>query len=133
MNIYVGNLPYNASEDEVRELFAAYGTVTSVALIKDKVTGQPRGFGFVEMASDAEANAAIDGLNGKDFAGRKLAINPARPREDRPAGPRMGGFGDRRSSGGSGGGFGERRGPGGSSGGRRGSGGSNSGGPRRSW
>ena len=136
MNIYVGNLPYNASEDEVRELFAAYGTVTSVALIKDKVTGQPRGFGFVEMASDAEATAAIDGLNGKDFAGRKLAINPARPREDRPAGPRMGGggggYGDRRSSGGSGGGFGERRGPGGS-GGRRGPGGNSSGGPKRSW
>ena len=138
MNIYVGNLPYNASEDEVRELFAAYGTVTSVALIKDKVTGQPRGFGFVEMANDAEATAAIDGLNGKDFAGRKLAINPARPREDRPAGPRMGGgggggYGDRRSSGGSGGGgFGERRGPGGSSGGRRGPGGG-SGGPKRSW
>jgi len=132
MNIYVGNLPYNASEDEVRELFAAYGTVTSVALIKDKVTGQPRGFGFVEMASDSEANTAIEALNGRDFGGRKLAINPARPREDRPAGPRTGGFGERRGPGG--GGFGDRRGSGGpgGSGGRRGPG-SGSGGPKRSW
>lgn len=128
MNIYVGNLPYNASEDEVRELFAAYGTVTSVALIKDKVTGQPRGFGFVEMSDDTEANAAIEGLNGKDFAGRKLAINPARPREDRPSGPRTGGFGGERR-GPSGGGYGDRRGSGGSGGHRGGS----SGGPKRSW
>lgn len=124
MNIYVGNLPYNASEDEVRELFAAYGDVASVALIKDKVTGQPRGFGFVEMPNDTEANSAIEALNGKEFNGRKLAINPARPREDRP--PRSGGgFADRRGP--SSGGFGDRR---GSGGGRRGSGGDNQ---KRGW
>jgi RNA recognition motif-containing protein len=91
MNIYVGNLPFSASEDEVREAFGAYGEVTSVALIKDKVTGKPRGFGFVEMPNSAEAEQAINELNGKDFKGRNLVVNPARPREDR---------GDRRSSGG---------------------------------
>lgn len=90
MNIYVGNLPFSASEDEVRDAFAAYGEVTSVALIKDKVTGKPRGFGFVEMANSAEAEKAINELNGKDFKGRSLVVNPARPREDR---------GERRSSG----------------------------------
>ena len=83
MNIYVGNLPFSASEDEVRDAFAAYGEVTSVALIKDKVTGKPRGFGFVEMANSAEAEKAINELNGKDFKGRSLVVNPARQREDR--------------------------------------------------
>ena len=90
MNIYVGNLPFSASEDELRDVFAAYGEVTSVALIQDKVTGKPRGFGFVEMTNSAEAEKAINELNGKDFKGRSLVVNPARPREDR---------GERRSSG----------------------------------
>ena len=83
MNIYVGNVSYNAGEDDLRQLFASYGTVSSVALIKDKFTGQMRGFGFVEMPNDSEAQAAIQALNGKDFLGRSLAVNAARPRDDR--------------------------------------------------
>jgi len=99
MNIYVGNLPYNATEDEIRELFVAFGEVTSVTLIKDKFSGQSRGFGFVEMQNDEEAQQAIQGLNGKEFGKRNLVVNPARPREERK---------DRGQSG-----FSERRGPGG--------------------
>ncbi len=102
MNIYVGNLSFDATEDEVRELFAAFGQVTSVSLIKDKFTGRPRGFGFVEMANDGEAQKAIAELHGKDFKGRSMTINQARPREE------GGGFGR-----GGGGGFGDRRGGGG--------------------
>ena len=83
MNIYIGNLPFNAAEDELKELFAAYGQVDSVSLIKDKYTGQSRGFGFVEMPNLKEAQAAIAGLNGKEFMGRNLTVNPARPREER--------------------------------------------------
>ncbi len=93
MNIYVGNLPFAASEDEVRDLFATYGEVTSVAMIKDKLTGKPRGFGFVEMANDGDAAKAISALNGKDFKGRGLVVNEARPREDKP----RAGFDRRRS------------------------------------
>ena len=99
MNIYVGNLPFAASEDEVRQLFASYGQVDSVALIKDKFSGQPRGFGFVEMPNDEEANAAISGLNTKDFKGRALVVNQARPREERGSGG-GGGFDRRGGSGG---------------------------------
>jgi RNA recognition motif-containing protein len=102
MNIYVGNLPFSASEDEVRELFEAFGGVTSVTLIKDKFTGQPRGFGFVEMSNVSEAQKAIQDLNGKDFMGRSMVVNPARPREEGGGGGRGGGYGDRRSSGGRG-------------------------------
>jgi len=115
MNIYVGNLPFSATEDEIRALFADYGQVTSAAVIKDKFTGQSRGFAFVEMTSDTEAQKAIAELNGKDFKGRALVINPARPREERSdRGPRPGGFG----------GGGDRRGggPGRSGGDRRGGG-----------
>ena len=78
--MYVGNLPFSATEDEVRALFSEYGSVESVSLINDRETGRPRGFGFVEM-SDAEADAAIAGLDGKDMGGRSLRINEARPRE----------------------------------------------------
>ena len=78
--MYVGNLPFSATEDEVRALFSEYGSVESVSLINDRETGRPRGFGFVEM-SDAEADAAIAALNGKDMGGRSLRINEARPRE----------------------------------------------------
>ena len=101
MNIYVGNLPYNATEDEIREVFAAFGQVNSVTLIKDKFTGQPRGFGFIEMPNEAEAQKAIQALNGKDFKNRSLVVNPARPREER-GGSRQGGggFSDSRRSGG---------------------------------
>ena len=84
MNIYVGNLSYQASEDDLREAFGAHGTVTSVSIIMDRATGQSRGFGFVEMASKAEGEAAIESLNGKELRGRALRINEARPREERP-------------------------------------------------
>jgi RNA recognition motif-containing protein len=80
--IYVGNLPYNANEDEVRELFSRYGEVASVSLVTDRETGRPRGFGFVEMPAD-DADEAISALDGKDMGGRQLRINEARPRENR--------------------------------------------------
>ena len=100
MNIYVGNLPFNATEDEVRDVFTAFGQVTSVALIKDKFTGQPRGFGFIEMPDEGEAQNAIQALNGKDFKNRSLVVNPARPREERGGFRKGGGFSDQRRSGG---------------------------------
>lgn len=83
MNIFVGNLAFTATEDEVRQLFEGYGDVTSVRLLLDRETGRPRGFGFVEMADDTEARAAIAGLNGTTLGGRSLNINEARPREER--------------------------------------------------
>jgi RNA recognition motif-containing protein len=82
MNIYVGNLPFEATEDEIRAMFAAFGQVASVALITDKFTNKPRGFGFVEMPNVAEAQKAIQALNGTELKGRALAINPAKPREE---------------------------------------------------
>ena len=82
-NIYVGNLPWSATEDEVRAAFAAYGEVTSVKLIEDRETGRPRGFGFVEM-EEAGALDAIEALDGKDFGGRNLKVNEAKPRVERP-------------------------------------------------
>lgn len=82
MNIYCGNLSFNASEDELRSLFEGFGEVASVAVIKDKMTGQSRGFAFIEMPNDSEAEAAITALNGKDFKNRNLVVNPARPREE---------------------------------------------------
>lgn len=104
MNLYIGNLPYDVSEDELREAFEAYGDVSSVNLIKDRETGRMRGFGFVEMPNDNEAQAAIDGMNEKEFHGRKLVVNQARPREERGE-RRPGGFsGGRRREGGGGGG-----------------------------
>ena len=102
MNIYVGNLSYNASEEDLRNAFAAYGQVASVTIIKDKFSGESRGFAFVEMPNDAEGDAAINGLNGVDLKGRSLKINQARPKENmggsgRPGGGGRGGFsgGDR--------------------------------------
>ena len=83
INIYVGNLSYRATEDEVRELFAEYGDVSRVNLITDRDTGRARGFGFVEMEREG-GNAAIAALDGQDFQGRNLRINEARPREERP-------------------------------------------------
>jgi len=80
--IYVGNLAFSSTEDEVRKAFEEYGEVQSIALITDRATGQPRGFGFVEMESEA-ADAAITGLNGRDLGGRELTVNEARPRGDR--------------------------------------------------
>ena len=83
MNIYVSNLNYQTTETELRAAFEGYGEVSSATIIKDKFTGQSRGFGFVEMASDEQAQAAIGGLNGSDLDGRTLKVNKARPREDR--------------------------------------------------
>jgi len=91
--IYVGNLPFSASEDQVRDLFSAHGEVTSVAIITDRETGRPRGFGFVEMESGAEA--AIETLNGTEMDGRDLNVNEAKPREDRGGGGGGGGGGGR--------------------------------------
>ena len=93
--IYVGNLPFTATDETVRELFQAHGTVESVNLITDRDTGRPRGFGFVEMP-EAEADAAISALDQKDFGGRSLRVNEARPREDRGGGG--GGGGGQRSN-----------------------------------
>jgi len=83
MNIYVGNLSYGMSEDELREAFGAFGDVSSVKILMDRETGRSRGFGFVEMPNQSEAEAAIAQLNGKDVGGRALRINEARPREQR--------------------------------------------------
>lgn len=82
MNIYVGNLPREATEDDLREAFEAFGQVTSAKIITDKFTGDSRGFGFVEMPNSSEAQAAISGLDGKDLKGRTLRVNEARPRRD---------------------------------------------------
>ncbi len=82
-NLYVGNLPWSANEEEVRNTFAAYGEVISVKLIEDRETGRPRGFGFVEM-DDQGALEAIENLDGKDFGGRNIKVNEAKPRESRP-------------------------------------------------
>ncbi len=106
MNIYVGNLSYQTTEDELREAFGAYGGVQSAAIITDKYSGDSKGFGFVEMANKAEAEAAIEGLNGQDLQGRSITVNEARPRSDNRGG---GGFGGGRPSRGGGGGGGGRR------------------------
>ena len=90
MNIYVGNLPFDVSEDDLQQTFAAFGTVDTVSIIKDKFSGRSKGFAFVEMGQQAEAQAAIDALNGEDLKGRPLTVNEARPRTDRPAGGRGG-------------------------------------------
>ena len=88
MNIYVGNLPHSVTDDELRELFAEYGEVSTVNVINDKYTGQSRGFGFVEMPTQAEAEEAIKSLNMSDMKGRNLKVNQARPRNERPRRPR---------------------------------------------
>jgi RNA recognition motif-containing protein len=129
MNIYVGNLPYDVTEDEVREAFEAFGQVTSVSLITDKFSGQPRGFGFVEMPNMKEAQAAMDSLNGKEFKSRSLVVNQARPREERSGGGSRGGYGGSRGGGGYSGG----RGGGGRGGGRQGGRGGGSGRDRNGW
>ena len=111
-NIYVGNLDFNVTEDELRQAFAAYGQVENVTVLKDRDTGQPRGFGFVEMANDEEAEKAISAMNGKELGGRALTVNVARPREERQGGG-GGGGGGRRGGGGGGYGGGGRGGGGG--------------------
>jgi RNA recognition motif-containing protein len=108
MNIYVGNLSRDLSEGDLREAFAAFGEVASAAIIKDKFSGESRGFGFVEMPNKEEADKAISGLNGKDLKGRTLTVNEARPRTDKPRTGGGGGFGGGRGRGGFGGGGGKR-------------------------
>jgi len=98
--LYVGNLAYSVRDDSLEQAFAAFGTVTSAKVMMDRETGRSKGFGFVEMSNDAEAQAAINGMNGQPLEGRPIVVNPARPREDRPGGG--GGF----RSGGGGGGYG---------------------------
>jgi RNA recognition motif-containing protein len=83
MNIYVGNLSHDVSEENLRQAFEAFGQVSSARIVKDKYSGQPRGFGFVEMPDRAEAQAAIENLNGKDLLGQQMNVNEARPRTNR--------------------------------------------------
>jgi len=104
MNIYVANIPFKASEDELRELFQQHGDVSSVKIILDKETNRSRGFGFVEMADAAAAKQAITELNGYSFLGKELVVNEARPKTDSPRSG--GGYGNR--SGGGGGGYNKR-------------------------
>jgi RNA recognition motif-containing protein len=84
MNIYVGNLPFSITDADLRETFARFGDVSQVNLITDKFTGESKGFGFVEMANNSQADAAIKGLNGKDLKGRNITVNQAKPKTDRP-------------------------------------------------
>jgi RNA recognition motif-containing protein len=117
--LYVGNLSYDTNDSDLQQLFAEYGTVQSAQVIMDRDTGRSKGFGFVEMGNDQEAQAAINGLNGKEAGGRSLTVNEARPREDRGGGRGgYGGGGGGRSSGGGGGRSGGGGGRGGYGGGR---------------
>jgi RNA recognition motif-containing protein len=112
--LYVGNLSYSVRDDQLQEAFAQFGTVSSAKVMMDRETGRSKGFGFVEMGSDAEAQAAINGMNGQPLEGRAIVVNEARPREERPGGFRSGGgYG----GGGSGGGYGGGRSGGGGYGG----------------
>jgi RNA recognition motif-containing protein len=113
MNIYVGNLSFDETETSLEASFAQYGEVTSARMITDRDSGRPRGFGFVEMPNQGEAEAAISALNGKEMNGRALTVNEAKPREDRGGGGGRGGYG------GGGGGGGGRGGYGGGGGGGR--------------
>ena len=148
--LYVGNLPYSVRDEDLQQSFGQFGAVTSAKVMMERDTGRSKGFGFVEMASDAEAQAAINGMNGQPLGGRSVVVNEARPMEARP--PRTGGFGGggggygggaggggggyggggggggRSGGGGSEGGFRSRYGGGGSGGGRSGGGGSGGGG-----
>lgn len=105
MNIYVGNLSRDVTEEDLKAAFTAFGQVTSVTVLKDKYTGEPRGFGFIEMPSEAEARAAIEGMDGQELKGSTLNVNEARPRDENRRGGRGGsGGGGRGGRGGSGGG-----------------------------
>ena len=133
--LYVGNLPYSVRDEDLQQSFGHFGAVTSAKVMMERDTGRSKGFGFVEMASDAEAQAAINGMNGQPLGGRSVVVNEARPMEARP--PRTGGFGGgaggggggygggggRSSGGGSDGGFRSPYGGGGAGGGRSGGGG----------
>jgi cold-inducible RNA-binding protein len=101
--LYVGNLTYNVNESDLEAMFTAFGSVQSAQIIVDRDTNRSKGFGFVEMGSDAEAQAAIKGLDGQEHDGRRLTVNEAKPREARPSGGGYGGGGGGRSGGGGGG------------------------------
>jgi len=133
--LYVGNLPYTVRDEDLQQSFGQFGAVTSAKVMMERDTGRSKGFGFVEMASDAEAQAAINGMNGQSLGGRSITVNEARPMEARP--PRTGGFGgggghggggDRSGGGGGYGGGGGRSGGGGYGGGDRSGGGGYGGG-----
>ena len=123
--LYVGNLPYSVRDSDLEQSFGQFGSVTSAKVMMERDTGRSKGFGFVEMGSDAEALAAVEGMNGAPLGGRSLVVNEARPMEPRP--PRTGGFGGGgggyggggREGGGGGGGFRSPYGGGGAGGGRR--------------
>jgi cold-inducible RNA-binding protein len=119
--LYVGNLPYSFRDDDMHEAFSAFGSITSARVMMERDTGRSKGFGFVEMSNDAEAQAAIAGMNGHSVGGRALVVNEARPMEARP--PRTGGYGGGGGSYGGGGGSGGGYGGGGGGGGGYGGGG----------
>jgi RNA recognition motif-containing protein len=122
--LYVGNLAYSVRDDSLQQAFGQFGTVTSAKVMMDRETGRSKGFGFVEMGSDAEAQAAVNGMNGQALEGRAIVVNEARPREERPGG--FGGGGGGRSGGGGGYGGGGGGGYGGGGGGAGGGGGGRS-------
>jgi cold-inducible RNA-binding protein len=127
--LYVGNLPYSVRDEDLQQSFGQFGVVTSAKVMMERDTGRSKGFGFVEMASDAEAQAAINGMNGQPLGGRSVVVNEARPMEARP--PRSGGFGGGSGGGGGyGGGGGGGGGYGGGAGGGRSGGGGSDGGFR---
>jgi len=130
--LYVGNLAYSVRDDSLQQAFSQFGTVTSAKVMMDRDTGRSKGFGFVEMGSDAEAQSAINGMNGQALEGRAIVVNEARPREDRPGGFGGGGGGGSRGGYGGGAGGGGGGGAGGGGGGRSpyGSGGAGGGGGR---
>jgi hypothetical protein len=136
MDIYVGNLPYSATEEDVTGLFAAYGPVERVKIITDRETGRSKGFAFVTLGDQSQLNASIEALNGYDYQGRALRVNASEPKESKPGGFRSGGgggggYGGERRGGGGGGGYKGGGGGGGYGGDRRGGGGGGYGGDRR--
>ena len=117
--LYVGNLPYSVRDSDLEQSFGQFGAVTSAKVMMERDTGRSKGFGFVEMGSDAEAQAAIEGMNGAPLGGRSLVVNEARPMEPRPPRTGGGGYGGGGREGGGGGGFRSPYGGGGAGGGRR--------------
>ena len=126
--LYVGNLPYTVRDEDLQQSFGAFGSVNSAKVMMERDTGRSKGFGFVEMGSDAEAQAAIEGMNGQSLGGRSLVVNEARPMEARPPRTGGGGFGGGRREGVFGGGDGGFRSPYGNGGRREGGGGGGRGG-----
>jgi hypothetical protein len=128
--LYVGNLPYSVRDSDLEQAFSQFGSVTSAKVMMERDTGRSKGFGFVEMGSDAEAQAAINGMNGQPLGGRSVVVNEARPMESRPRSGGFGGGGGGYGGGGGGGGYGGGRREGGGGGGYGGRGGGDGGGFR---